>query len=76
MSVRNRYRRYISMRTVGSQGRTVRSLSVRRAVEYEACRSVCVLARGLSVRVAVRCQRRVEVRMQIGAESCRTSLEP
>ena len=58
MSVRNRYRRYISTRTIGSQGRTVRSLSVRRAVGYEACRSVCVSARGLSVRVAVRCQRR------------------
>jgi hypothetical protein len=58
MSIRNRYRRYISTRTVGSQGRTVRSLSVRRAVEYEACRSVCVSSRGLSVRVAVRCQRR------------------
>jgi hypothetical protein len=58
MSVRNWYRRYINTRTVGSQGRTVRSLSVRRAVEYKACRSVCVSARGLLVRVAVRCQRR------------------
>jgi hypothetical protein len=59
MSIRNRYRRYISTRTIGSQGRTVRSLLVRRAVEYEAYRSVCVLAQGLSVRVAVRCQRRL-----------------
>ena len=65
MSVRNRYRRYISTRTVSSQGRTVRSLSVRRAVEYEACQSVCVSARGLSVRVAVRYQRR-SARMHIG----------
>jgi hypothetical protein len=53
MSVRNWYYRYISTRTIGSQGRTVRSLSVRRAVEYKACWSVCVSARGLLVRVVV-----------------------
>jgi hypothetical protein len=59
MSIRNRYRRYISTRTISSQGRIVRSLLVRRAVEYEAYWSVCVSARGLLVRVAVRCQRRL-----------------
>jgi hypothetical protein len=65
MSVYNRYRRYISIRTIGSQGRMVRSLLVYRAVEYKACRSVCVLARGLLVQVIVRCQRR-SARMHIG----------
>ena len=76
MSICNRYRRYISTRTISLQGRTVQSLLVRRAVEYKAYRSVCVLARGLLVQVAVQCQRRVKVRMQIGAESYYTSLEP
>ena len=63
MSVRNWYRRYISIRTVRSQGRMVQSLSVCRAVEYKACWSVCVSARGLLVRVAVWYQRRVKVRI-------------
>jgi hypothetical protein len=61
MSVRNWYRRYISTRTISSQSRTVRSLSVRRAVEYEACRPVCVSARGLSG----------SFRRHSGARSCR-----
>ena len=63
-----RGRRRIGTRLVGSQGRTVRGLSVRKAYQCEACRFarqnsvrlvnrfVGVSARGLSVRRAGQCE--------------------